>query len=192
MTDRVSEPPQVPRLKDFAAACAALDPESFRQRHGEAFLLLSAGAASLRLATGPQPTLSSEAAPNRPTPADRPQIEFNVFSVRRAAESTNEFISVGRAKNNDVVIPDVSLSKVHAFFRQMGRDRFTLQDAGSRNGTFVNETAVPARGQGAAVDVHAGDRVRFGSVQLTFVSASQLRELVRRLVRPSGTPSPAG
>jgi len=111
-----------------------------------------------------------------------PQRDFLVFAVyRKGAAGPKKFISVGRAENNDVAIPDRSLSIFHAFFTQHSDGRFLLQDAGSKNGTFVDGREVPAQARGRAVPVPDGALVRFGQVELTFLKAAGLCNLARRL-----------
>src|SRR4051794_40548232 len=40
-----------------------------------------------------------------------------VLAVRKTQSTFPSMITVGRTKNNDIVIPDVMISKFHAFFR---------------------------------------------------------------------------
>jgi len=71
-------------------------------------------------------------------PALREKGKLRVFKVRK--ESLNAFvdmITIGRANNNDISLPFGSISKFHAYFKVDG-DIYTLTDAGSTNGTFLN------------------------------------------------------
>jgi pSer/pThr/pTyr-binding forkhead associated (FHA) protein len=45
-------------------------------------------------------------------------------------------VTVGRAANNDIVLPYDSISKFHAYFSNVG-NTWTLTDAKSTNGSFV-------------------------------------------------------
>lgn len=57
-------------------------------------------------------------------------------------------ITIGRASNNDVVIPHNSVSKLHAFLRKESSGTgFILFDAGSTFGTTVKGTVIP-QGEG--------------------------------------------
>jgi hypothetical protein len=47
------------------------------------------------------------------------------------------FITIGRAKTNDIVLRDIEVSKVHAFFEE-GEDGWTVRDNNSTNGTYHN------------------------------------------------------
>jgi len=55
-----------------------------------------------------------------------------------------------------------------------------LQDGGSKNGTAVDGEGVPEREKGGAVVVESGMRVRFGSVEMTFLAVPEFCDLVRR------------
>lgn len=77
--------------------------------------------------------------------------------------------TVGRTRDNLVVLPDGSVSSKHArVFRTS--EGFTIEDLGSRNGTFVNgEHIIGNRLLGD------GDVVRVGKVLLTFNIAAEMR-----------------
>ena len=71
-----------------------------------------------------------------------------------------QMVTVGRAPNMDVVLEDDSVSKFHAFFTQ-DADGWLLEDAGSTNGTLVNDHKLTPHGGGTRLRV--GARVVFGS-----------------------------
>ena len=50
-------------------------------------------------------------------------------------------LSIGRAEDNGVVIPDKDVSRYHAHLR-LDNGSLWLRDAGSRNGVFVNDNRV--------------------------------------------------
>jgi hypothetical protein len=74
-------------------------------------------------------------------PPARPRVgEPLVFEVRKAPEALNAVagITLGRTSNNDLVIPDESVSRFHGILQlDDGSGQWSLVDAGSRNGTFV-------------------------------------------------------
>ncbi len=105
---------------------------------------------------------------------------FMAFAVRKQTDTFPQMITVGRTANNDLVIPDVSISKVHAIFTQSARG-LELADAGSKNGTWVAGALLPARG--AAVPVKEGDRLRFGRIEFTVVDASACWDTIDRMRR---------
>lgn len=61
-------------------------------------------------------------------------------TVRKAdANAFAMMITVGRAGNNDIILPYDSVSKFHAYFTQNPDGTWTLTDAKSMNGTFLGE-----------------------------------------------------
>jgi len=51
-------------------------------------------------------------------------------------------VTFGRGEDNDIVIPDPAVSRLHAELRQEG-DGFVIADRGSANGTVVNGALMP-------------------------------------------------
>ncbi len=60
-----------------------------------------------------------------------------IFPIAKRTAAFPDKVSVGRAKNTDLMIPDGDLSKLHAYFTREG-EAWRLADADSKNGTFVN------------------------------------------------------
>ena len=82
-------------------------------------------------------------------------------------------ITVGRARNNDIVVPDGLVSKFHAFFRQLDDGDWGLADAGSANGTRLVELDLLPKGQPERV--RPGDKIVFGGVSaFRFLDAAGL------------------
>jgi len=71
-------------------------------------------------------------------------------------------INVGRARENQVCLDDVTVSRQHAWIKAEGED-FLVFDIGSANGTFVNDERVDAPRR-----LENGDVIRFGEVELIF------------------------
>lgn len=84
-------------------------------------------------------------------------------------------IGVGRARNADVYLPNPKVSKYHAFF-QLGEDGgYTLTDAGSRNGTWVEDQRLTER---EPAHLTNGDRVTFGPHRFLYYSPAGFLETV--------------
>jgi hypothetical protein len=160
----------------FRADARSLSPADFEERHGDAFLVLSA--AELNVPTGPATTEVHLAFDDEEGSACTANLELLAYPVQRTERSAGHLVTLGRTSNNDVVIPDLSVSRFHAFVKPDGNGHFQIQDATSTNGTTVNGTSVPAQGHGPAVDIKSGDNVRLGQVELTFLDAEALREFV--------------
>jgi hypothetical protein len=84
-------------------------------------------------------------------------------------------ISVGRARNCDVVVRDPSVSKLHAHIREHA-GAVQVVDLGSQNGTRVNGSALAAHVPGPAA---VGDRIEFGNVATRLFDAGALFDYLR-------------
>lgn len=70
--------------------------------------------------------------------------EALAFTIEKTRRNPFGFVSIGRAPNNDVVLPWGSVSKVHLMINMDGMGA-TIADARSTNGTWLN--GVPLRGE---------------------------------------------
>ncbi|MEC4175124.1 DUF3662 and FHA domain-containing protein [Adlercreutzia sp. R21] len=70
--------------------------------------------------------------------------------------------SIGRESKNDIVIPDINVSRVHAEIRQDESGAWILTDLGSTNGTFVNGRQIKS------TSLHDADRIIVGTTNLEF------------------------
>ena len=94
--------------------------------------------------------------------------ETLVLPIKKVQSAFESMITVGRTSNNDIVIPDVNVSRFHAFFR-VHEDRVDLSDGGSANGTLVEGKPLPAKG--AAQIIIPGDRITFAHLEFVFLDA---------------------
>jgi hypothetical protein len=85
-------------------------------------------------------------------------------------------VSVGRARNCDVVLRDPSVSKLHAHFHARTSTEFDLVDLGSQNGTRVNARKLLPH---APEPVTIGDLLYFGRVSARIVDADTLFTMLR-------------
>lgn len=110
--------------------------------------------------------------------------QYYVFPVVKAMNNPwPERISVGRARNNDIVLADSSVSKLHAHFSFGDGTKQHLTDAGSRNGTRINEEALVEHVRTA---VRPGDVITFGGTTVTYLDAAGLYELIAKGITPLG------
>ncbi len=70
--------------------------------------------------------------------------------------------AVGRTKENDLVIDDESVSKVHAALVLNSDKQLMVADTGSTNGTFINGERIA---YGRAFIIKDGDKLKFGTVE---------------------------
>jgi hypothetical protein len=122
--------------------------------HSQRSPAFNAGQVALRLVRGP-----NFAIPVRKRPG--------------AGKAFTERVSVGRARNNDVVLRHESISKFHAWFRRDEEGHFYVGDAASRNGTRVNGELL-----GAPRLLVPGDEISFGTLEALFCPAEVLWEAI--------------
>ena len=74
-------------------------------------------------------------------------------------------LTIGRVQGNDIVLKDMTVSRLNATIAVKGRKLF-VSDAGSKNGTVVNTTKV------TSAELNDGDVVRIGKNYTIKVSVS--------------------
>lgn len=79
-------------------------------------------------------------------------------------ELKSGLITVGRAPDNDVLLPDGSSSGNHAVFKKTADGDFSVTDLGSTNHTRVNGSKVQT------FDLQDGDVILFGDTKVTYHS----------------------
>jgi len=183
MTRIIFEEKGVRPLEAYFEDSRRLGAEDFGRQHGDAFLVHHGPVGQFEPPGDLKSTMKVEAAVTGDTIPFNPRKDFAVFPVRHSVSgaSDEDLIWVGRSEENDVVIPDESVSAVHAFLRRSEDGGLRLQDMNSMNGTFVDNQAVPPQGMGEPVALESGARVRFGSVKLTFLKAPEFLNLVTQL-----------
>jgi deferrochelatase/peroxidase EfeB len=91
--------------------------------------------------------------------------------VRRGALEGMQFalagsqkVSIGRSSDSGIFLDDVTVSRKHAIVEYVGNS-WTLTDAGSLNGTYVNKNRV------STATLSDGDEVQIGKFRFVFVLA---------------------
>lgn len=88
-------------------------------------------------------------------------------------------VTLGRSRNNDIVLRQETVSKFHAFFT-LSPDparTITITDAGSANGTFVKGRRLTP--QVERVALASGDGLRLGELDVTYYTSGGFWERVR-------------
>ena len=88
----------------------------------------------------PQTMMFGAVNTSMPAPATPAAEEIYLYDIThdRAFTLTGEPMTIGREKNNDIVVPDINVSRQHAEIRQEANGAWVIEDLGSTNGTFVN------------------------------------------------------
>ena len=83
--------------------------------------------------------------------------------VRGFRLSRRKPLTIGRESSNDIVLTDRSVSGHHAVIRMVGGE-WVIADLNSRNGTYVNGSAIATE-----TSISEYDIVQFGAVRLRLV-----------------------
>jgi hypothetical protein len=123
--------------------------------------------------------------------ADRERFQRSLAATRRSRvipvckdpkQPFPDKITVGRTVNNDLVLRHASVSKFHSYFT-IDPNTFdaTIVDAGSTNGTFVNNVRLGAMGKRTLAN---GDAVSFGGdTDYLFLFAADLYSRIQILMK---------
>jgi len=85
-------------------------------------------------------------------------------------------VLVGRASNNDIVLRNDRISKLHAYFQCGARGIWRLYDAKSANGTRVDGHPVPPGEDG--YEIKSGQVLVFGTVTAEIVDSGTLYDSI--------------
>jgi pSer/pThr/pTyr-binding forkhead associated (FHA) protein len=80
----------------------------------------------------------------------------------------SEHITIGRHPQSDIYLDDVTVSRRHADVRRVG-DSFEVTDAGSLNGTYINQARVEKE------QLADGDELQVGKFKLVFIALAGQR-----------------
>jgi hypothetical protein len=171
-------------LDDYVQELRSLGEVAFRRRHGAPVLIVTGRVTRARRAETGQTTRES----GLPDGGGRRRrggtlaLVHRVFPIVKGAPAGGapaRPVFVGRTADNDVVIPELSISKRHCAFDLRGRE-VTISDCGSTNGTKLN--GVPLDG-GAPVPLCGGETVGIGRFTFVFETPAGFLELVSGLAK---------
>jgi hypothetical protein len=129
----------------------------------------------LRDTTGDEATMIHEPTVGEPVElsdeelAEMPPGTIGMFVVRHGPKRGSRIaldaqeVTIGRHPESDIFLDDVTVSRRHALVRRVGSG-YHVEDAGSLNGTYVNQTRV----EHAALN--DGDEVQVGKFKLVYVA----------------------
>ena len=99
------------------------------------------------------------------------QLDLEVYPLaKKPGASFPDRITIGRTGNNDVVLADTSVSRLHAYIRR-GNSGWVVADAGSKNGSWIAGAELEARRE---TPLPSRAMLRFGDVDVTFYTAADL------------------
>jgi hypothetical protein len=79
---------------------------------------------------------------------------------------TAEGVVIGRSADSDIFLDDVTVSRSHASVTKNGKD-FILKDAGSLNGTYINNESINEH------ILSSGDEFQIGKFHLLFIGSNK-------------------
>ena len=108
------------------------------------------------------------------------------FPVKKCAQNPwPDRIMIGRASNNDLVLSDASVSKVHAFLTyEKNSGKLKAHDAGSLNGIQHNEHLVAP---GGSADIQSHDYLEIGVILLKVLAAKDFFDFVHGHIKHEKT-----
>jgi hypothetical protein len=151
----------------------------------EEFLAAAAPAALVRYRTDPDLdvvsgmttlSLDDEIEPTMPSGRDwgmspTSDVDLEVFPLTKKPQASfPDRITIGRTGNNDVVIADSSVSRLHAYVRREATG-WVVADAGSKNGSWLRGQLLDARRE---KPLASRALLKLGEVELTFFLADDL------------------
>lgn len=83
-------------------------------------------------------------------------------ATHRTYDLAGSHLVVGRESKNNIVVPDINVSRQHADLRWDPQGVWVLTDLGSTNGTFVNGSPISSQ------VLQDGDRITFGVTDFVF------------------------
>src|SRR5687768_13983669 len=134
-----------PSYAEFAASCAAHSREQFRARLTTPVLLV--WTANEPEAGDPSQMFTTIRLKAKPGPRTSPRAILDI-KKRAGSNAFADMITIGRAANNDIVLPDGAISKFHCYVRRVGNE-WRLTDAKSTNGTVVRGAMLAPGGSAA-------------------------------------------
>lgn len=99
--------------------------------------------------------------------------ESQVFKLVKGSNSHNAFamgITIGRVATNDIAVPHDTVSRFHAFFQKDKTGRWTITDAESKFGTWLNEQKLDPNKHVPLADACT---LRIGEAKLHFMLPEQ-------------------
>ncbi|MGD0836476.1 MAG: FHA domain-containing protein [Polyangia bacterium] len=164
-------------LEQFASQLNAIGLESFRRRNTSPFLVTLGMAGDLRNSNTSGTSIINIA----DGVLERGRLAGRVFPVVKARDAPRGPVLIGRTAENDIVIPEYSVSRHHCYITIAGPSH-QVTDRGSANGTLVNETDI---GKMKPFPLQGGEILTLGRLLLLFLLPRQFADHVQKVAPPS-------
>ncbi|MEO5768553.1 MAG: FHA domain-containing protein [Polyangia bacterium] len=164
-------------ISDYKEELRRVGDVVFQSRHRSPMLVVIGRAAEL-VAESNSLDKTMVAAPS-PEGIRAMALLHRVFPVAKAPHAARGPIRLGRSGENDVAIPEYSISKRQCYF-DFDPDGIKITDCGSTNGTIVGDVQIaPAE----PVVLKDGTRIVLGRFAFEFRTAAGFHAYVKSLIR---------
>lgn len=163
-------------LEQFAEQFFQVGEESFKRLYPFPFLLTLGMAGDLAESHGTNTSIINLA----DSVLERGRIAGRVFPLIKGRYSPKGPITIGRTADNDVVIPEYSVSRKHCFIALV-EGEYRITDWGSANGTLVNEVDI---GKMTPCRLQGGEIITLGRLMLLFLPPRLFVEHVHGVAPP--------
>jgi len=163
-------------VQDYIRACMEMDREAFCSELEFPVLIYEHPRSGLNFNWG-QTRLTTQ---RKDAPLARELIsrghQLPVMRLAKRTMGPEGQVRLGRSDDNDLVIPDETVSSRHAVFQAHGNgDTVSLQDLASMNGTHVNNSRLVV---GKSVVLFDGDVLAFGDSVFLFFYQNGLYDVL--------------
>ena len=156
------------KLSELNSTCSTLTVEQFRKCFAAPFFIHEETESTIDY-SGPQ-TMNMA---YMPTQVEHRAAElWTVYEIKKAEGNLRPAISIGRTEDNDVVLPDPSVPKLHAFLTlRPGQSKLQITDVGSKNGTYLRGEPLAPQ---SSVEIPSGAIITLGRIPLRFISVDEM------------------
>lgn len=164
-------------LKDFKEELSRVGDVVFKGRHRTPVLIVVGKAAELvdDSQRGDDTMIATRSGASKQAMA----LVDRVFTVNKSPHAQRGPILLGRSGDNDIAIPEYSISKRQCHF-EFEPDGIKITDCGSTNGTIVEDQRIPPR---EPVLIKDGSRISLGRFEFVFHTAAGFHAYVKSLTR---------
>ena len=163
----------VGHLDDFVQELKRVGEAAFRKRHPAPVLIVT-GRATRGKRAGTEEVTRAISIKSSGKHRASLALLHRVFPLAKAAHAPAGPVLVGRTTENDVSIPEYSISKVHCAF-EVKDGMMSVSDRGSTNGTSINGARLE---QGASVPLCGGEQITMGRFTFVYETPAGFLEFV--------------
>jgi hypothetical protein len=164
-------------LKDFQEEMRRVGDVVFKQRHRSPVLIVLGKIAEL--VDDDASHDKTMVAARSPDGVHEMALVNRVFPVLKSAYTQRGPVVLGRSGENDIAIPEFSISNRHCYFEFEAEGIF-LTDCGSTNGTIVGDVPIAP---GESVELEDGAAISLGRFAFSFRTATGFHAYVKSLLR---------